>query len=82
MTLVDNNGPYTYTGVEGSGGSGGGGNGGLETWFGSNTIKTPTNGAANTGGGGGGGVNDPGAYGGTGGSGIVIVRYLKTAVGG
>ncbi len=82
MTLVDQNGPYTYTGVEGSGGSGGGGNGGVDTWFGSETIKTPTNGAANTGGGGGGGVNDPGATGGTGGSGIVIVRYLKSAVGG
>lgn len=76
MTLTDSSGPYTYTGVAGAGGSGGGGAGGL------NTTTSPANGTANTGGGGGGGINVTGAYGGTGGSGIVIVRYLKTAVGG
>ena len=51
-------------GTPGTGGAGGGGNGGQ---------GTPQNGTANTGGGAGGSGN---AQGSTGGSGIVIVRYL------
>jgi hypothetical protein len=60
----------------GAGGSGGGGAG---------SSTTATNGTANTGGGGGGnerGTGAPNTNQGSGGSGIVIVRYLKTAVGG
>jgi uncharacterized delta-60 repeat protein len=64
-----------FTGVAGAGGSGGGGTGGVNS-------TNPAAGSANTGGGGGGGVNVTNALGGAGGSGIVIVRYLKSAVGG
>lgn len=52
------------------GGQGGGGDGGYEAG------KAP-NGAPNTGGGGGGATGNTSAYGGDGGSGIVIVRYKK-----
>ncbi|MFA5917810.1 MAG: glycine-rich domain-containing protein [Candidatus Gracilibacteria bacterium] len=52
----------------GSGGIGGGGAGGLSA--------NGTNGTPNTGGGGGGGSNSSPYYGGNGGSGIVIIRYL------
>jgi len=55
------------TGTVGAGGTGGGGAGGKY-----NRAVVPTNGTANLGGGGGGGSPQPG---GTGGSGIVIVRY-------
>jgi hypothetical protein len=56
--------------VRGLGGYGGGANGGFDT-----TVNTGSNGTANTGGGGGGASQ--GAGGGSGGSGVVIVRYLK-----
>jgi hypothetical protein len=61
----------------GTGGTGGGSNG---TW------KTPTNGTINTGGGAG-GCWDPNTTAGTGGSGIVILRYEEylpdfTSIGG
>lgn len=52
------------------GGLGGGGDGGYEAG------KAP-NGAANTGGGGGGATGNTNAWGGDGGSGIVIIRYRK-----
>ena len=58
-----------------SGGSGGGGSG-----TGNGNPGAPKNGTANTGGGGG-GVRDSSGDPGTGGSGIVIFRYLKSAVG-
>ena len=54
------------TGTPGSGGTGGGGAGG-------DSPGTSTSGTANTGGGGGGGHNTP--VSGSGGSGIVIIRY-------
>jgi len=55
----------------GNGGLGGGGQGGLY----SSSPKNGSPGTANTGGGGGGGGKYDDGYGGTGGSGIVIVRY-------
>src|SRR3989344_4594157 len=70
-----------YGGTVGAGGLGGGGHGG----DGKSTIAT--SGVANTGGGGGGGGDNTGEVkngsekvGGNGGSGIVIVRYLTTAL--
>jgi hypothetical protein len=64
-------GSYGSTGTR-LGGIGGGGNGGAVSSAGSN-------GSANTGGGGGGGSYDGGDYiGGTGGSGVVIVRYRSS----
>jgi len=54
----------------GSGGLGGGGNG--------STTTNGSDGTVNTGGGGGGPVGDGSALGGTGGSGVVIIRYLGT----
>jgi hypothetical protein len=59
--------------------SGGVGGGGAGTGNGNNSSAK--NGSSNTGGGGG-GVRDTSGNGGTGGSGIVIVRYLKSVVGG
>lgn len=56
----------------GAGGSGGGGNGGVRT------TTYPTAGTANTGSGGGAGGG--GSAGAAGGSGLVIVRYPKTAI--
>jgi len=55
----------------GDGGIGGGGDGG------GRNIRNPTSGTANTGGGGGGSTYDPGSaeFGGSGGSGVVKVRY-------
>jgi len=66
-------------GTTGSGGAGGGGN--------STSGSIGANGAANTGGGAGGGgytnqSSDGTLAGGNGGSGVVIVRYLRSAVGG
>lgn len=55
---------YTYANSPAKGGLGGGGNGGL-------TDLSPQNGQASTGGGGGGGYQ----AGGTGGSGIVVIKY-------
>jgi len=57
-----------YSTIAGTGGAGGGGNG--------NSTGNGSPGVANTGGGGG-GAAAPGYVGGAGGSGIVIVRYLK-----
>ena len=61
------------SGESGAGGQGGGGNGGR-------TGNAVENGTANTGGGGGGsgGVYESSFEGGSGGSGIVVVRYLTT----
>ena len=61
------------TGNPGSGGSGGGGAGGVKS-----PASGGSNGSANTGGGGGGGSNAQ--FGGRGGSGTVIVRYVTPAV--
>lgn len=62
-----------YTGTGGAGGNGGGGVGGS----GNTTTGQGGNGIVNTGGGGGGSERYGGAHnGGSGGSGIVIVRYL------
>jgi hypothetical protein len=60
------------TGNPGSGGSGGGGAGGVKS-----PASGGSNGSANTGGGGGGGSNTQ--FGGRGGSGTVIVRYVTPA---
>jgi hypothetical protein len=60
-------------GVPGVGGSGVGGNGATASG------GTPTAGMQNRGGGGGGGGGFPGPGGASGGSGVVIVRYLTTA---
>lgn len=54
-----------------AGGNGGGGSGSRQGWYG------PTSGSANTGGGGGGGIDA--TYGGSGGSGVVIVRFDITS---
>jgi hypothetical protein len=59
------------SGNAGTGGLGGGGNGA--------NAGNGAPGTANTGGGGGGGINNNGAQGGSGGSGIVIVRYVIPA---
>jgi hypothetical protein len=62
---------YRRNPSNGTGGNGGGGNGG--------NTSAGANGTPNTGGGGGGGANRPSSYdGGSGGSGIVIVRYLTS----
>lgn len=58
-----------------NGGTGGGGNGGYDSI---NPLIPPTNGATNTGGGGGGAVT--GNPGGSGGSGIVVIRYTSATV--
>jgi len=64
----------------GAGGNGGGGHGGQDTTYGGITARNAQNGTANTGGGGGGGKSQTSAggtkNGGSGGSGIVILRYL------
>jgi hypothetical protein len=84
VTYAGGGGGGTYTGgTSGSGGSGGGGNAGAPG------VTNATGGFAgtdNTGGGGGGSSalqagSQYSAVGGTGGSGIVIVRYLKSVVG-
>jgi hypothetical protein len=62
--------------VGGTGGSGGGGAGTT------NFDLFSNNGSANTGGGGGGGQGNPVYAGSNGGSGIVIVRYTRSQVGG
>ena len=59
-----------------AGGAGGGGTG-----AGNQNSNTPSNGSTNTGGGAGGSSRNPNIAA-TGGSGIVIFRYLKSAVGG
>ena len=61
------------TAIFGQGGTGGGGNGGA---LGPGYGGTATN---YTGGGGGGGGNNAGTYGGTGASGVVILRYITTS---
>jgi hypothetical protein len=68
---------FTYSAVAGVGGSGGGGNGGVDS-----SRSGNQNGQANTGGGGGGGIDLAGndGAGGIGGSGVVVVRYLKSLV--
>lgn len=61
------------SGPESTGGKGGGGRGGLG--------RAGVSGTANTGGGGGGGgFNPPDYLGGSGGSGVIVVRYLKADV--
>jgi Putative Ig domain len=74
-SLYNATGPSSVTGQGGIGGGGGG------AW-GSSTNPNGYNGIANTGGGGGGsGYNSGQALnGGTGGSGLVVIRYLKSAV--
>ena len=80
--------PGGATGYAGGGGGGGGGDlpvhpstdGGSATQGGGvggalNNSPGAGNGTANTGGGGGGGSSNPGAAGGAGGSGVVIIRY-------
>ena len=71
-----------YGGGGGGGGSAGGGRGGiLALNDGSNgTVTTGGAGGANTGGGGG-GATGAGNLGGTGGSGIVVIRYLQSVNG-
>ena len=65
---------YNNPGTGGAGGNGGGGAGrGLSNQIGEN-------GSSNTGGGGGGGSKTTAQYGGTGGSGIVIIRYPDTFI--
>ena len=61
-----------------SGGSGGGGRGGLSDWNNFNNGYSAQNGTANTGSGGGAGGYSTNFANGTGGSGIVIVRYPNT----
>jgi hypothetical protein len=84
-TYAGGGGGGTYQGgTSGNGGSGGGGN--AATSGVGNASSLGTAGTANTGGGGGGGsalqsTNQYLGVGGSGGSGIVIVRYLKSAVG-
>jgi hypothetical protein len=67
-----------------AGGGGGGGTGSYGGYSTPNNGGNFTSGSQNTGGGGGGGwyVSENGSYAGYGGSGIIIVRYLKSAVGG
>lgn len=60
------------SGIYGTGGSGGGGNGKTDSYTG-----TQTPGTANTGGGAGGSGGISSRYGTNGGSGLVIIRYLK-----
>jgi hypothetical protein len=70
--------PDTTTRSGGSGGTGGGGAGGTAIGSGTNSATAGGNGSANTGGGGGGGsVANSVTFGagGSGGSGIVIIRY-------
>ena len=62
---------YAQNGGKALGGNGGGGNG-----AGYVPYVAPTSGGTNLGGGGGGGTNDVGGNGASGGSGIVIIRYL------
>jgi hypothetical protein len=72
------NGNTNSTTTVGQGGLGGGGNGSPFA-----TSRIGISAGANTGGGGGGGgaySTPEGVYGGSGGSGVVIVRYLKSAV--
>jgi len=84
VTYAGGGGGGTYQGgTVGSGGSGGGGNAAAS---GNNNAGNGSPGTANTGGGGGGGsaLQAGGLYSGVagvGGSGIVIVRYLKSVVG-
>ena len=84
VTYAGGGGGGTYTGgTSGSGGSGGGGNAGVA---GVTTAGSGFSGTTNTGGGGGGSsaLQAGSQYlgvGGIGGSGIVIVRYLKSVVG-
>lgn len=66
------------TATAGAGGNGGGGNGGANN-INSSPNLLPQNGTANTGGGGGGASNRSVAHpGGSGGSGIVVIRYPDT----
>ena len=67
---------YAAAFAGGAGGAGGGGTG-----AGNQNGNTPSNGLTNTGGGAGGSSTNPNITA-TGGSGIVIFRYLKSAVGG
>ena len=67
-------GGHWTTGTAGSGGTGGGGAGGNQ-----NSVANSQSGTVNTGGGGG-GAGSSAYVGGSGGSGIVIVRYLTPAV--
>ena len=76
--------------VAGTGGIGGGGNGGASYPVnGNGSFSIGQNGVANTGGGGGGaaGIDSPSSalgvsYSGNGGSGLVVVRYARTQIGG
>ncbi len=84
-------GSVVSNGTSGTGGLGGGGNGGKSA-VGKTSYAVATAGTANTGGGGGGGGgwyetiggsgSGNGGAGRAGGSGIVIIRYLRSAVGG
>jgi hypothetical protein len=67
-----------YNTPQPTGGAGGGGNG--DRGDNSGNFNTGSAGVANTGGGGGGGYYASSNFGYAGGSGIVIVRYLKSAV--
>lgn len=72
-------------GHNGGAGPGYGGQGGpfLTTGWKNTGVNTGTNGVVNTGSGGGGGAYDANDFlGGTGGSGIVVIRYTKASVGG
>jgi hypothetical protein len=73
----------TNADIHANGGAGGGGNGHIPS---NGSSATDAYGKTNTGGGGGGGTNGTSpysdSYGGTGGSGLIVVRYTKASVGG
>jgi hypothetical protein len=84
-TIADGTTPVYYAGgggggvgqpnISGSGGQGGGGGGGSPSGGSGSGTPTGASGTANSGGGGGGGANACPRTGGTGGKGIVVVRY-------